>query len=243
MLNDFLGQFKQKHDGSQHPCLAAMKHFRPKLSRWQDLDELRLSLHAETESNFGWGSVSNLGIITSLDNRPLLSYALAGGSNMNYQGTYQLQAETTSEEFTFVVVARDRADVYYKNYPIGFINPVFTAFDLQGNIVLRCATYEASLLSDYDGGAANMPAQFQFSSGCRGWYNIPSGPQCKNSPNDYPYCRAMGVSFGQLHDYERRWMIALWIFLRVGPWSREKSYRGKLFDWGDILGDIMNPFQ
>lgn len=197
-----------------------MDFFRPQLAEWKEHDEVRLSLAIKHSEGFGWGSVTGLGIIHSLDNRPLLAYALAGGTNMNV-ASYQLQAETLNETFTFMVNEHTYAEVYYRNYPIGRITRDFFAYDLQGNIVMRCTPVNMNPLGDAAGPVSSvLPAPFQFASGKHGWYNIPLTNQNDYDLRAVEQCRAMGVLGKEpLHDYERRWLIAMWIFLFVGPWS------------------------
>lgn len=219
MLKKFFDRFKSKHDGTLHPCLAAMKHFRPQLSEWKERDEYRLSVSGPTESTFGWGSVERLGLVQTVDRRTVFCYASAGGSTHG-QISRQIQAESLHEAFTVMINSNERAEVYYNNYPIGFITPDFSALDLNGNIVMRVTPTSTGLGNGF---SCYAPAPFQFASGAHGGFNLPAFANQPLTGDTLIDRYAMGVPKSvSLHDYERRWMIAMWIFLRIGPWSSEE---------------------
>jgi hypothetical protein len=241
MFKNFFDRFKSKHDGTKHPCLAAMDFFRPKLSAWNPNDEYRLSLRCEHESSFGWGSLDLLGIAYSHEGRPLLAYACTHRAGYG-SGDFQMQAETLGEAFTFIMRNNSFVEVYYLNHPIGSITPDFFAHDLNGVVVMKCTPSNASQGVGVVHSAIG-PAPFEFASGLRGWYNIPPRGNYPADRLEFSTCRAIGIHKNSSpHDYERRWMIAMWIFLRVGPWTREEWPEG-IFEnfWDDILIDIFLP--
>ncbi len=234
----FFDQFKQKYDSNEHPCISAMKYFRPQLAPWKEHDEFRLSVHSSNESNFGWGSVNQLGLFHTYDHRPVLSYAVAGGSS-NGVSSYQIQAESLSEAFTLMINSPQRAEVYYNNYPIGYITADFAAHDLNGVIVLKVAPTFLNIIGTEI--SCYAPAEFQFASGVNGGYNISPRADLPLNRDTLIERYAMGVpKSAGIHDYERRWMIAMWILLRVGPWSSEifpTTWTERQY-WSDFIPDF-----
>lgn len=239
MLSDFFDRFKPKHDGTLPACLAAMNHFRPLLAEWKEHDEFRLSLEAAPESNFGWGSsMARLGIIHSTDKRPLLAYACTHGEG-NGSRNFQMQAETLNESLTFMMRNNTYVEVYYLNYPIGSITTDFCAFDLNGTMVMKCRPCNPSAIGT--GYSAIGPAPFVFASGINGWYNIPPHGNHVADRDAFIRSRAIGISKNHMpHDYERRWMIAMWLFLRVGPWTVDEWPTG-FFNDNDMWLDFFIP--
>lgn len=220
-----------------------MDFFRPQLSPWKEHDEYRLSIACKTESSFGWGSVADLGIVCAQDLRPLLSYAVTHRAGHG-SGVFQMQAETVNESFTFMMRNNEFVEVYYRNYPIGTITTDFFAHDLNGNVVAKCMPGGTGAGLGVCHSAIG-PARFEFASGMNGWFNIPPNGNYPASRNEFIRCRAIGINSRQWpNDYERRWIIALWIFLRIGPWTHEEWPTG-MFDnfWDDIIGDILIPDQ
>lgn len=237
----FFDQFKQKYDPNEHPCISAMKFFRPQLQEWKIHDEFRLSVFGKTESSFGWGSIQQLGIFLTFDHRPILAYASAGGEGSSYGSiSRQIQAESLTESFTFIINSNERADVYYNNYPIGFITPDLTAFDLKGVVVMRVhPTYVGNFRNEI---SCFAPAHFHFASGINGGYNIPPHYSHPLNRDSLVERYAMGIPRGtNIHDYERRWMMAMWIFLRLGPWSSE-LFPTAFFEDFDWTGFLPLPF-
>ncbi|MGL4597607.1 MAG: hypothetical protein ACRCYO_08770, partial [Bacteroidia bacterium] len=161
----FFDKFKRKYDRNKDPLKEAVAFLQPQLAAWQLYDECRLSLARFQESNFGWGSVTDLGFLYAQDERPLLSYVKSNAAGYTYEA-FRLAVTTSREQFFFERIQTDATKVFYGGQPIGWISRDLQAFNMQGQSVFMAGPVPDEL-------DARAPMRFACAHGVQGWFNLP----------------------------------------------------------------------